>query len=233
MRKSIILAVGGHWASGNTLSLQFKAVADELVLRGYLVIILLPGSRITEEEQNENLIISYWPSKRPTKIVDAIFLAKIILKYKPISIIGNFGAVNWIVIIGFLLSVRNRIVWYHTLIDQLNIDNKKNKLILKLLRLRKKIIYGLATNIVAVSEFSVKNDLHKSFNIRENKITIHHNLKKDIYAAYKPIKDPIKLVTVARLDASKGHDILFKALKIVIVDYPNTKLTIIGDGCQR
>ena len=39
MLKCIVLAIGGHWDSGNSVNLQFKALADELVKRNYQVII--------------------------------------------------------------------------------------------------------------------------------------------------------------------------------------------------
>jgi len=156
MYKSIVVTVGGHWSSGNSLSIQFKAIADELVSRGYRVIILVPGTRDLNDEEFENLIVNYWPSKRPTKIVDALFLTKIIMKHKPVSIIGNFAAVNWTVLLGFLMGVKHRIVWYHTLIDAINTDTTNNNIYLKVLRLRKNIIYSLSTNIVAAVNFLQK-----------------------------------------------------------------------------
>lgn len=58
-------------------------------------------------------------------------------------------------------------------------------------------------------------------------------MRKEITAHYVPLRDPITLVTVARLDHSKGHDLLLRAFEIVLVNHPKTILKIVGDGIYK
>lgn len=76
--KSVVLAVGSHWDSGNSVSLQFKAIADELVKRGHQVILLVPGQVSEKVIDIGNPLVFTWPSKRPTKLRDAIFCTALI-----------------------------------------------------------------------------------------------------------------------------------------------------------
>lgn len=159
-----------------------------------------------------------WPSPRPTRITDMFFLVKMIRKLRPTIMISNFAAVNLFLITGYFFNVSKRVAWYHTLYSQL----EKNRI----LKFRKKIVYALATNIVANSEAS-KNDLVKNFKIRESKIFIINNALKRNNCINTGV--PEKIVFAGRLDAVKGVSTLILAMSGVVKQFPNLKLHIIGD----
>ena len=167
---------------------------------------------------SENVRVLKWPSPRPTHIADMIFLGKMIRKYRPQVMISNFAAVNLFLILGFFFRVPQRIAWYHTLYSQL----EKNKI----LKFRKRLIYKLATHLIANSAAS-KNDLIRNFGVRDSKITVVHNALER--KALKNTGSPKKLVFAGRLDAVKGVSTLVSAMSIVVQRFPNLILHIIGD----
>ncbi len=143
---------------------------------------------------------------------------KYLKKYKPESIIANFAAVNVFMLGGFLLGVKNRIAWYHTLTTQL--DAKPA------LKFRKKIFYGLASKIATNSK-AAKTDLINSFSIDPEKIEIVNNAVKDpgIYGD----TEFNKIVFAGRLYEIKGVRVLIKALAIVKEEFKDIRLIIIGE----
>lgn len=167
---------------------------------------------------NESIEVRRWPSPRPTRIADMIFLQKMIKEYKPQIMISNFAAVNLFLTIGFIFRIPQRIAWYHTLYDQI----EKNFF----LKFRKKIVYSLATHIIANSNAS-KNDLIKNFGVRTSKIFVIYNALQQIERENQG--NPNKVVYAGRLDAVKGVSTLISAMSIVIPKYPSLKLHIIGD----
>jgi glycosyltransferase involved in cell wall biosynthesis len=232
VEKSILLAIGGHWDSGNSVSLQFKAIADALVTRGYKVIVLVPGQALDKVVLTGNPLVYTWPSKRPTKLQDAIFLYRIIRRYQPLSIIGNFAAVNWILLVGWLLRVPKRFVWYHTIIEAINMDVREKKVVNTYQTIRKSLVYKLATTIVSVSDYAMNADLISRYGVPKEKIVVFHNLlRTPEYISTETT--PKNLVCVGRLDYSKGHDVLLKAMPAVVSRFPDVQLRLIGDGKRR
>ena len=67
---------------------------------------------------------------------------------------------------GFLLKVKHRVAWYHTLTSQVEFK--------RLLFWRKKAIYKLATRIIANSA-SAELDVIKAFGINKNKVEVISN----------------------------------------------------------
>ena len=107
----------------------------------------------THSVENHSLILNNqiellrWPSPRPTRLADVIFLRKMVKEYRPQIMISNFAAVNLFLIVGLIFKIPQRIAWYHTLYDQI----EKNRF----LKFRKKIIYAFATHIIANSNASL------------------------------------------------------------------------------
>ncbi len=195
----------------------FVELANELS-RAYRVIIFTHAEENNSLKLDEQIEVRRWPSPRPTKMEDMFFLRKMIRKYRPQVMISNFAAVNIFLILGFLYKVPQRVAWYHTLYNQL----EKNTM----LKLRKRIIYKLATNIIANSAAS-KNDLVKNFGVGECKVAFVYNALKQ--KDFENTGDPYKIVFAGRLDAVKGLSTAVRAMSIVVENYPSLKLHIIGD----
>ncbi len=171
---------------------------------------------------DDSVNILEWPSIRPTKWADFQFLIKNIRKYRPQTIIANFGAVNLFILGGFLMGVKHRIAWYHTLTSQLEYN--------RLLSWRKKWLFKLATNIIANSE-SGKLDAASSFDISSDKIKVIPNAVRDPGLNGNTIQN--KFVFVGRLHSIKGIKVLIKALAIVKDSYPDILLEVIGGEDEK
>ncbi|MGV8995193.1 MAG: glycosyltransferase family 4 protein [Flavobacterium sp.] len=192
-------------------------VAIKLSKKNKVVIVTDRISRTLFEPSN-NIDLYSWPSVRPTKLKDFLFLCKLVFKYKPTTMLSLFGAVNLFTIVGWLFNVKTRIAFVQTLSSQF--ESKKN------LVERKKIVYKFCTNIFANSN-STRDDLIINFNVPNDKITTIYNAVQ----TPKLIQDSVdqnKIVYVGRLHPSKGVTNLIEAISIVVVKYPNIQLSIIG-----
>jgi len=225
---------------GNSaVSDHFLSLADELHKRGHEVHILSWGRSGKTFPFDKPYLLHHFPSKRPTRFRDALFLTKLIRKYKPDCLIANFGSVNLMMLIGFLLRVPIRICWYRTMSGQLAIDFRGSKVVKELLKRRKSITYALATNIAANS-LSAKKDCAKVYRVPLGKIVVFYNSLKDPFLSLQKIRTPdredenlLRLVVVGRLSPSKGHHVLLQAMAVVRNSFPFVELFIVGDGSER
>lgn len=230
MGKTIFLGIGGHWASGNSLSLMYRGVAEELVRREWQVVVLIPGLSSDQLVTEGNPQILTWPSRRPTRFKDAIYLARLIKQYRPTCLIANFASVNWMMLVGWLFGVKKRIAWYHTVIDAA----EERNWITELKIFRKRLVYKLATHIVAVSDFVKSRDLVTEYRVLPEKITVFHNMVGDpLSAGLVPCPEKNILTYTGRLEYWKGVDILIKAMPEIVSQYPDVSLRILGDGSKR
>lgn len=94
---------------------HLRELSRTLAKRGHRVIILIGKNKKYLENHETNPSIYAWPSSRPTKLRDAIFLFKLIRYSKPDCLIANFASVNLMMLIGWLTGVPHRVCWYHTL----------------------------------------------------------------------------------------------------------------------
>lgn len=173
----------------------------------------------------KNIEVKKWPSKRPTKLKDALFLYQNIKKYKPKMTISNFGSVNIFMLIGFLCNVKVRVAWIRTLSTQF--PQKKINVI------RKTFIYKLATKIITNSEATKKDSIHV-FKINASKVFVLPNSVKNYnHILNNTIIDKTKIVYVGRLHTSKGIDILIKSTAALLSKGYNVNLDIIGNGDQK
>jgi glycosyltransferase involved in cell wall biosynthesis len=213
----------------NSVYQYYKSLGQEFLIHKYCVVYIFDQLPKNIPENSEDLKYYIWPSKRPTRIKDFLFLRKLLKKYKPTYCIAIFGSVNIMIFTSYFYRVNNRIAWIRTTQSQI-LKDSKNRLKSKLLFYRKIFIYYLSTQIHANSE-GTKQDSIDGFNINNDKISVLHNLKKKTKIKFKPKENrDFSIVIVGRLDKSKGHDILFKQFKTVLVKYPNLKLNVIGTG---
>lgn len=219
MKKSVFIS----FSLGNgSVSDYFILLAEKL--RNEYQVVIFSDTEIREDMTiSDEIIIKYWPSKRPTKIADAIFLFRNIKEYKPVMTISIFGSINMFVLIGFLCRIKIRIAWVRTLSSQFQ---QKKRLVF-----RKSLIYKLATNIISNSE-ATREDAIKSYFIAKEKIKVLPNSVKDLYSEIKiNSSNNLNVITyVGRLHKSKGVSILIEAFSKIHLLFPDFKLIIIGNG---
>lgn len=214
---------------------HLQELSRTLAKRGHRVIILVGKNKKYWENHETNPSIYAWPSSRPTKWRDAIFLFKLIRYSKPDCLVANFSSVNLMMLIGWLTGVPHRVCGYHTLSSAIDIDRPADNISHRkqqLLQLRKRLIYSLATKIVAVSEVA-RHDLCQLFHISKEKCLVFYNDLQDLLSLYgiENFTPPsYKLVFVGRLFFSKGQDILIRAIADLLNNIPDFSLQFIGDG---
>ena len=210
----------------------YAALADELVGRGFQVVIITDGKRTQKISENTNPTVYTWPSKRPTRLADARFLCKLIRRFRPVISFSNFGADNINLIVSWLLSVPLRFVTYHTMLDP-QITRKPKSPSVQLQFLRKRLVYQLATMILPVAE-AMKSDLVKIYRVAPEKIKVFHNaIAAHPELVQKELKALPDLLSAGGLSKGKGHDVLINAISIVHQANPDVRLTIYGEGKER
>lgn len=213
---------------------QFEALAHELAARGHKVIILAPHRKLELARHKGNPAVFIWPSERPTKLRDAWFFYKLVRQFQPDCVVGSYAAVNIMVLVGWLARVPQRVAWYHTLSTQINLDGQASKWRLKLLRLRKKLVYHLSTHIVPVSQ-AASEDVELVYHQPKQKLRMFHNAVADPSMPAGSNGNgnghPHEhIVCIARLSPSKGQDVLIRAVALLKDKHPHLRVEIIGDG---
>ncbi|MEM3833347.1 MAG: glycosyltransferase family 4 protein [Thermoprotei archaeon] len=96
-----------------------------------------------------------------------------------------------------------------------------------------KAMSRLPSLYIAVSRFTA-DKLEKLLHIDNRKIVIIPNgVNLDMFNGVDVKKDRNKIIYFGRLNPHKRVDLLLEAMKIVIEDYPDVKLEIVGDGPMR
>jgi len=215
----------------NSVFKYFRALADELARRDHRVILIVGGRRHDVVDRDSNPSILTWPSARPTKWRDAVFLYSLIREHRPDCVIGNFAAVNLCLLVGKICGVPNRIAWYHTITRAIDADSALPKWKRSFLKLRKRLVYRCATRIIANSMAAAK-DAQKVYGVPDDKCMSLPFLIPD-----PPVRNSggnsDKVVCVGRLYRSKGQATLIRAAKRIRESAPNVTIEFIGDGPER
>ena len=219
----------------NPVAYHFGALARQLAARGHKVVLITPHRMLELENHQGNPAIYTWPSERPVHLRDALFLWRLIRLYRADCMVANFSAVNLMVCLGCLARVPVRVAWYHTPTASLDMDSTAPLWIRKSQRFRKRVVYRLATHIVAVSKATAV-DSQKVFHVPKSKSLVFYN-SLDCREFYpEPQKDDIpgkKLVCVGRFDKSKGQDVLIRALGILCSTEAGVSIDFVGEGPQE
>jgi glycosyltransferase involved in cell wall biosynthesis len=229
-----IATPGGEGA----VAYHFMALGEALAAKGHRVVMLIDGQRKEKERHEGNPLIYTWPSKRPIKFRDAYFLFKLIGKFHPECLIANFGAVNVMMVVGWLRRVRLRLCWYHTLTTPIAIDSVLPPWKLNLLHLRKRWVFKRATHIVPASKAAL-TDITSFFGVPPHKCRVIYNCLIDPFhhAHGKPPIDkydlPLRIICAARFDPVKSQDILIRAAAILAKDHHDFMIEFVGDGPTR
>ncbi len=221
MNKSVFIAFS---LNNSSVSDYFTDLANTFSDEGYDVTVF-SDKKPESNTLDKRIVVNYWPSTRPTKIKDFVFLYQKTRKSNPVLQVSMFGSVNVFLIVGFICKVRNRVAWISTLTTQF--PQKK------ILLFRKLLVFKLSTKIIVNSQATMCNAA-KSYNINESKISVFPNSVRDYNAILPKIKtDDKKITYVGRLHPSKGVDTLLKAFALLAQDKTKVYLDIIGDGPSR
>jgi glycosyltransferase involved in cell wall biosynthesis len=212
-------------------------LAKRLTDIGYSVTLLTHGSSDNVSYVDPMVGILRWPSPRPNGMADALFLDGLIRQLKPCCVISHFGASALMMIIGAFRRVPTRIRWYHTLSTQIDGDTTKHSKSGQWLeRFRSRVVYKLATHIVANSN-AAKEDLMKAFHVPESKCQVFWNALRDPFGntafanRVRAVEsDRNRFICVGRFDLSKGQDNALRAVARVVRQLPEIRLEFIGDG---
>jgi hypothetical protein len=150
---------------------HFRALADELAERGHRVVLLLDSWEEPISHPSKNPAVYTWPSVRPTSLTDARFLWRLLREYDPAGVVANFGAVNLMMLLGWLYRTPCRVAWYHTLSTQIAADTPLPPWKLSLLQWRKRAVYATATHVAANSN-AASTDAENVFGVSEAKTSV-------------------------------------------------------------
>ncbi len=232
MKDKQVIFIAHNWSLISVSNLSYH-LALNLSQHHTVVFLNGKGPRNKYERINENLEVYDWPDKRPVKLRDFVFLGKLIKKYRPNIILAHFSAVNVCVVCSKLFGIKNNYIYYHTLIEQNSLDTTTdNKLGFKdrLAIFRKGILYRMAGNIIAVSEYA-KQEIIKYHKIDGERITVIHNGIPD--SQVNAVDEGLKIGFAGRCDYSKGIDVLIGAVGELLDDGLKISLEIAGSGKQR
>lgn len=222
--RSIILAFK---LDNSYKSKYFSALSSTMINKGYPVIVITPGKMEDKVLSDSSTVIYTWPSQQPTKIIDAIFLSKVIKKHKPFMILANFEAVNISMIVSWLMRVPFRFAYYHT---SFNNPLLKVNFIVKYQVMRKALVYKFATMVMTVSS-AMEYELQKIYAVPKQKIKLFYNAIED-HKIRNSLRDPHEksIICVGGFKEGKGQDVLLKAMPKLLAYYPGLKLTLVGGG---
>jgi glycosyltransferase involved in cell wall biosynthesis len=235
--KGIVLI--GTSLSDRPIQRHFAALGRELIELGHQAALLVHGPTDDSCVVDPRVRILRWPSPRPTRLADMLFFDRLVRRLKPRCVVSNFGSQSIMMTIGGLRGVPMRIHWHHTLSSQVEADWPGNRLVLRLLRLRARIPFSFVTHAIANSK-ATRQDLIDTFGVPERKCHVFWNSLEDpladpvlALAARAQRPNPRRFVCVGRFAASKGQDVLLKAMAEVVQQHPDLNVEFIGGGPFR
>ena len=234
MPKCFLVAASFRRGDNNTIGAMYSRVAEAWAAAGHQVILVNDGRRPGWERMDGRLVMTSWPSVRPTGLRDFLFLRRLIERYRPDCILSNYGSDNLCQLAGWLAGVPCRILWHHTPTSQDRLDFAKGSWRLRFLMARKKWVYRLPTHFVCGSTHT-RQDLLETYAVPAEKISLRRYLLPDPQAAVAPAaaKLPGRLVFTGRFHPSKGQEYLIRALPGLLAEFPAVAVDFIGEGPTR
>jgi len=218
---------------------HFAALGRELINSGYTVALIVYGPVDASLEVDPRVSVLNWPSPRPTHLADVLFFDSAVRRLRPCCLISNFGARNIMMTIGGLRRVPVRIHWHHTLSSQIENDWRDSPLRLRWLKLRARIPFRFITHAVANSN-AAKQDVMTAFGVPAYKCQVFWNSVEDPWSqpalvSSSKISAPGSrpFLCVGRFAASKGQDVLLKAMAQVTARHPTANIEFIGEGVTK
>jgi glycosyltransferase involved in cell wall biosynthesis len=192
------------------------------------------------ENHQGNPAIYTWPSPRPIHVRDALFLRRLILKYRPDCMVSAFGSTNVMLMVGWWMGVPCRATWYLTLQEAIEIDGHLSRWKIKLLHYRKRFVYSLASHVLPNSAAGM-TDVQENFGIPAEKCNVLYLSLPDPKSQILDLTTTVeanRTICVGRLDRTKGQDVLLNAISKLKDRFPNTVFEFVGEGpiraeCER
>lgn len=234
MTRPFCFVIGISWLD-NMVADHFKALGRELVARGHRVVFLIDGRKTGAEAHDDNPAVYTWPSPRPTGPRDWLFMRRLLRQYRPACVIGNFGAVNIMILAGRAAGVPVRVAWYHTVTGTIDLNTAMSSPMRSVLRRRKRLVYNSATHLVAVSAAAAA-DLQRMYAVPNDKVTVWPLLLRDPQAtpaAGQAARDEWCVLCVGGLLPAKGQDVLLRALPSLLARFPRLRVDFVGGGPKR
>ncbi len=221
----------------HAVAYQFAELARQLSAGGWDVRLLVHGGHARPEWLYPGAKILNWPSPRPTRLADGLFFSRLVRQLRPACVIANFGATAIMMNIGALHRVPVRIFWHHTLSSAVGLDWPHSQLWLRLVRLRARSTFRLATHAVGNSQ-AAKDDLIATYGVPEKRISVFWNALRDPLThassggGHLPSREnaSLKIVCAGRFAFTKGQDLLLQALPRVLKQFPGVSVEFIGVG---
>lgn len=225
--KTIFIA---HNWSDASVSYQSKALAIALSENNKVFFLNAKKNGYDNVAINNNLSVLQWPGKRPTGFSDLLFAFKLMRQHKPDIIITNFAANDIMLFVSWLLGVRFRLCYYHTMVAQYVSDKGRLPLSQRINIFRKSFVFKMATHMLPCSS-AAKKDLIKYYGVKKTKAFVFPNTLPDTKMRNESKNETIGFL--GRLDHSKGADILIAAFAKAIKEIPNAVLAIGGTGQEE
>lgn len=216
-----------HGWSDNSVNLQSKALALAFSKNNKVIFLSSKKSGTSVLQINENLVVYEWPGKRPVGWKDFFFAFKKMKQYRPDIIVTNFAANDIMLFTSWLLRVKTRVCYFHTLVRQHIADHGHLGIRQRINIFRKGFAFRRATHMLALSHAG-KEDLLKYYQVKKKHIFLFANALPDTAIRNNHTNKSIGFL--GRLDHSKGVDILMDAFKKIAIDFPTSTLIITGKG---
>lgn len=197
--------------------------------RDYRVIIIIDKAEACHK--SSDFFVLKWPSPRPTRLRDFIFFFKLVIKYRPILTLGQFGSTNLVLIVSYLTLVSNRLCYWHSLLEAIELDTTNRSYNVRIRTLIKKILLKNCSTKILTNSNATINELENRFGIKRHKIAILPILisgNQNDLVCYEKRKNQICFV--ARFDRSKNHETLIRAIPYIIQQKPDLKFVFAGKG---
>lgn len=149
---------------------------------------------------------------------------KILKKEKPDMVIANFSYVNPVMLFSYLLRIKKRVIWFHTLKNHMKFSKKQIFI--------KSLFMKISTHIISNS-IELKDEIIKDYRQQKNKVTnlpfITNiiNVEPETFNFEKK-KSEIYIGCPGRLHPDKNQQILLDCLKIL--SNPKLNLVFAGGG---
>lgn len=209
---------------------QLKVLAQELSKKNNVVFLSANKKGNKKTLINERLVVYEWPGKRPTGFKDFLFVFGLMRKNRPDIILTNFAANNIMLLASWLLKVKVRIVFFHTMVEQYIADKGGIGVKQRLNIFTKGIFFRMATQMLPCSS-AAKKDLLKYYGVKESKTFVFHNAVFEQAEKNGTLRPVIGFL--GRLDRSKGVDVLIKAFALIVRKIPAAQLVVIGKGKEE
>ncbi|MEM7086954.1 MAG: glycosyltransferase family 4 protein [Bacteroidota bacterium] len=217
MKECIFLA---YSVGNSSVSIFFSELAQQLGKEHKVVI--FSDKKRPLSFASENVELLYWPSVRPTKWKDFLFLKRQITKYRPKLMLSTFGANNMFLLGGFFKGVPHRIATHRTISSHFRSSGFK--------LFRKRWVFKMATELMTNSK-ATKEDLIATFGVANKKIFVTYNAVEN--PNIQNDRNPNLIVYAGRLSENKGIPVLLQAFAKVKTKGPQLHLKLMGGNASE